>query len=54
MIYSVTDDFTMHLLDIAKEALKSPYYQHLCLGILRSDYMIDKSNPYSLFQVMDY
>ena len=27
LIHSVTDDFTMHLVDIAKKALQSPYYQ---------------------------
>lgn len=54
LIHSVTDDFTMHLVDIAKKALQSPYYQPLCLGILRSDYMIDQSDPYRLFQVSSY
>lgn len=54
LIHSVTDDFTMHLVDIAKKALQSPYYQPLCLGILRSDYMIDQSDPYRLFQVSNF
>ena len=53
LIHSVTDDFTMHLVDIAKKALQSPYYQPLCLGILRSDYMIDQSDPYRLLQVLN-
>lgn len=54
VINSVTDDFTSHLIDIAKEAIKSPFYQPIGLGIMRSDYMIDKSNPSGFLQVQFY
>lgn len=52
IINSVTDDFTSHLVDIAKEAIESPFYQPIGLGIMRSDYMIDKSNPSGFLQVL--
>ena len=51
---SVTDDFTTHLIGIAKEALQSPYFQPVSLGIMRSDYMIDKSNSHRFLQVPSY
>ena len=52
MMCSVTDDFTTHLIEIAHEAIQSPYFQPVSLGIMRSDYMIDKSDSNRFLQVL--
>lgn len=37
----MSDEFTSHLVDIAKRVLRSPTYQPVSCGLIRSDYMID-------------
>lgn len=37
----MSDEYTAHLVAIAKRALRSPTYQPVVCGLLRSDYMID-------------
>ena len=37
----MSDDYTAHLVDIAKRVLRSPTYQPVVCGLIRSDYMID-------------
>ena len=41
IMYSVTDEFTCNLVEIAKKAIVSPHFQPVVLGLLRSDYMIE-------------
>lgn len=45
---SVTDDFTTHLVNIAKKVVKDPAFQTVCMGLLRSDYMVDKNTSQML------
>ena len=42
LICSVTDEFTVNLINIAKKAIHSPYFQPIVLGVMRSDYMVEK------------
>lgn len=51
MISSVTDDYTLHLVNIANEVIQSGSYQPVIMGLLRSDYMIDQADPANLLQV---
>ena len=54
LICSVTDEFTVNLIRIAKKAIDSPYYQHRVMGLMRSDYMLEKNkktNESQLFQI---
>lgn len=42
LICSVTDEFTVNLINIAKKAIHSPYFQPIVLGVMRSDYMVER------------
>lgn len=42
LIGSVTDDFTVNLIKIAKKAIESRYFQPRVMGLMRSDYMLER------------
>ena len=49
---SVTDDYTLHLIAIARKVTQSPLYQPIIMGLLSSDYMIDEHDLSTLLQVV--